>query len=154
MTRMKCSFKRKTLEIIGLAAAIALFFMGLVTLTDKLANGAERLMKEVPTYTIVISEMSYNIPTIVPKDFATWPISLLRTSNPEYCIIQWTNLETETRLTTFVHIHSGDIKVAAFGTQGVSATNWWIWQDDGKVYEVDSETAKEHLDYLMKSIAI
>jgi len=151
---MKCSFKRKTLEIIGLAAAITLFFLGLVTLTDKLANGAERLMKEVLTYSIDIQGVSYNIPTIVPKDFTTWSISLQRTSNPEYGIIQWTNPETGARLTAIVHIHSGDIKVAAFGTQGVPATNWWIWQDSGKVYEVDNETAREYLEYLEKSVSV
>jgi len=154
MTIMKHSLKRKVLEIIGIAIAIPLFFMLLVTVTDKLAHGTERMMKEVLTYSIDIQGVSYNIPTIVPKDFATWPISLQRTSNPEYGIIQWTNPETGTRLTAIVHIHSGDIKVAAFGTQGVEAINWWIWKDDGKVYEVDNETAMEYLEYLEKSTSV
>lgn len=147
---MRQSKKRIALEIIGLAIAVPLFFMLLVTVVDKIAYGAERFMNEVSTYSVTISKVEYNIPITVPKDFFTWSISLQRSSNPDYGIIQWTNKETAARFTALVHIRSGDIKVAAFGLQGFNAINWWVWQD-GKVYEVDSNTAKECIEYLEKS---
>ena len=148
MTLRKQSKKRVSLEILGLAIAVPLFFLLLITVIDKIAYEAERFTKEVPTYSITISEVEYNIPITVPHDFSSWSISLQGSSNPEYGIIQWTNMETSIRFSALAHVSSGDIKVAAFGIQGVDATNWWIWQEDGKVYEVDSETAKEYIKYL------
>jgi len=150
MTRMKASWKRKTLEILAIATGVTLFFMGLVTLVDKLAYGEEQFMKEISTYSITINKMEYKIPAVVPKDFSSWPIRIQRLSNPEYGIIQWTNPESDIRFTTFIHISSGDIKVAAFGVQGIDATYWWIWQEDERVYEVDSETAIEYIRYCEK----
>ena len=153
MTLRKQSKKRVALEILGLAIAVPIFFLLLITVIDKIAYGAERFMKEVPTYSIIINKVEYEIPTTVPQDFSSWPISLQRSSNPEFGIIQWTNVETSIRLSALAHVSSGDIKVAAFGIQGVDATNWWIWQEDGKVYEVDSETAKERVEHLEKLIS-
>jgi len=150
MTRMKASWRRKTLEILAIATGVTLFFMGLVTLVDKLAYGEDRLMKEVPTYSIIINKVEYKIPTVVPQDFNSWPIRVQRLSNPEYGLIQWTNSETSVRFTALIHTSNGDIKVATFGVQGIDATHWWIWQEDGKVYEVDSETGKEYVRYCVK----
>ena len=146
---MKQSKKRIALEIIGLAIAVPLFFMLLVTIVDKIAYGADRLMKEVSTYTITINKVEYKIPTIVPQDFNSWPIRLQKLPNPEYGLIQWTNSETNIRFTVFIHIPTGSIKVATLGIQGIDATHWWIWINK-KVYEVDSETAIKYVGYCEK----
>jgi len=137
------------LQITIIAIAVFVFFMGLITVVDKLAYGAERFMNEVPTYSITISEVEYNIPTTVPNDFSSWPIRLQKLSNPEYGLIQWTNSETNIRFTVFIHIPTGSIKVATLGIQGIDATHWWIWKDE-KVYEVDSETAIKYVRYYEK----
>ena len=146
---MKRPTLKGVLQVIAIAIAVPLFFMLLVTVTDKIAYGEDRLWKEAETYSTIINGKIYSIPIIVPKSFTSWPTSTQGSRNPEYGIVQWTSPTNplKIRLSALIHLPTNKIKVGAYGLQDVAASHWWIWQD-GKVYEVDKETAMEHIKYL------